>query len=375
MCACCAPRHVSRRWLQLRQLGPSHDGERVFRRAASTAAQPVVVARSPTRRRGRPWPEQASTDLWEQPEWRLERNESERELSSALAELPRSQRQALTLHYLEDRRYDEIAATMGVPLNTVKSHILRGKERLAALLGGRRPARFGSRGRGVTVKVLLADDDPHVRSALRLLLENESGVAIVGEWAAADGLVDEVLRTQASVVLLDWGLPGLNAERRRPPPGGLPRLPPAGAQRSARAAGRGAAGGCGRVRQQGRRARKPASGAARALTRLSSARRSGRELAQAEPGQEPEGDAGRPEALEIVEHGVQQPRAQAGEQRRPPRPLCGRLTAAHAVDGRRASGGPAARPARAGRATPVSASASRYWSWAWMPRLSAGTPV
>jgi DNA-binding NarL/FixJ family response regulator len=59
------------------------------------------------------------------------------------------------------------------------------------------------------VKVLLADDDPHVRSALRLLLENEPGVAIVGEWAAADGLVDEVLRTQASVVLLDWGLPGL----------------------------------------------------------------------------------------------------------------------------------------------------------------------
>jgi len=63
----------------------------------------------------------------------------------------------------------------------------------------------------VTVNVLLADDDPHVRSALRLLLENESGLAIVGEWAAADGLVDEVLRTEASVVLLDWGLPGLNA--------------------------------------------------------------------------------------------------------------------------------------------------------------------
>jgi DNA-binding NarL/FixJ family response regulator len=59
------------------------------------------------------------------------------------------------------------------------------------------------------VKVLLADDDPHVRSALRLLLENEPGVAIVGEWTASDGLIDEVVRTQASVVLLDWGLPGL----------------------------------------------------------------------------------------------------------------------------------------------------------------------
>jgi len=89
------------------------------------------------------WAEPTSTDVWEQPEWRLEHDESERELSSALAELPRSQRQALTLHYLEDRRYDEIAAMMGVPLNTVKSHILRGKERLAALLDGPKAVQSG----------------------------------------------------------------------------------------------------------------------------------------------------------------------------------------------------------------------------------------
>jgi DNA-directed RNA polymerase specialized sigma24 family protein len=38
------------------------------------------------------------------------------------------------LHYLDDRPYDEIAVTMGVPLNTVKSHILRGKERMSRLL-------------------------------------------------------------------------------------------------------------------------------------------------------------------------------------------------------------------------------------------------
>jgi RNA polymerase sigma-70 factor (ECF subfamily) len=87
--------------------------------------------------------ELASVDVWEQPEWRLERSESRRELVSALAELPRPQRQALTLHYLEDRRYDEIAADMGLPLNTVKSHILRGKERLATLLNGRRQAGLG----------------------------------------------------------------------------------------------------------------------------------------------------------------------------------------------------------------------------------------
>jgi RNA polymerase sigma-70 factor, ECF subfamily len=87
--------------------------------------------------------ELVSADVWVQPEWRVERSESRRELRSALAELPRSQRQALTLHYLEDRRYDEIAADMGVPLNTVKSHILRGKERLATLLNRRKQAGLG----------------------------------------------------------------------------------------------------------------------------------------------------------------------------------------------------------------------------------------
>jgi RNA polymerase sigma-70 factor (ECF subfamily) len=89
--------------------------------------------------------EPASPDLWEQPEWRVEWREAASEIHSALARLPSSQRLALTLHYLEDRPYDEIAASMGVPLNTVKSHILRGKERMLRLLGGRRQegARLG----------------------------------------------------------------------------------------------------------------------------------------------------------------------------------------------------------------------------------------
>jgi RNA polymerase sigma-70 factor (ECF subfamily) len=75
-----------------------------------------------------------SADRWEQPEWRAESDESAEEIRAALAELPQPQRMALVLHYFEDRRYEEIAAAMGVPLNTVKSHILRGKERMARLL-------------------------------------------------------------------------------------------------------------------------------------------------------------------------------------------------------------------------------------------------
>ena len=39
---------------------------------------------------------------------------------------------------VEGRPYGEIATRMGVPLNTVKSHISRGKERMARLLDPRR---------------------------------------------------------------------------------------------------------------------------------------------------------------------------------------------------------------------------------------------
>ena len=76
----------------------------------------------------------ADTDRWTQPEQELELRESATEVRTALASLPAAQRLALTLHYFEDQRYEDIADVMGLPLNTVKSHIRRGKERLALVL-------------------------------------------------------------------------------------------------------------------------------------------------------------------------------------------------------------------------------------------------
>ena len=66
-----------------------------------------------------------------------ERAEEAKIVRAAVSQLPDAQRLALTLHYFEDQRYEDIAEIMDVPLNTVKSHIRRGKERLAVLL---RPA-------------------------------------------------------------------------------------------------------------------------------------------------------------------------------------------------------------------------------------------
>jgi RNA polymerase sigma-70 factor, ECF subfamily len=81
-----------------------------------------------------PWIELASLDHWSEPEWRAEWRESAREVRAALKELPLPQRIALTLHYFDGSSYEQISSVMGLPMNTVKSHLLRGKQRMVRLL-------------------------------------------------------------------------------------------------------------------------------------------------------------------------------------------------------------------------------------------------
>ena len=49
--------------------------------------------------------------------------------------LPDKQRQAVILYYQDERSVDEVAAMMGIPVNTVKTHLHRARARLAAALG------------------------------------------------------------------------------------------------------------------------------------------------------------------------------------------------------------------------------------------------
>lgn len=48
-----------------------------------------------------------------------------------LAELPEPQRQALTLFYLEEKSYEEVAAALDAPMGTIKTWIHRGRRTLA----------------------------------------------------------------------------------------------------------------------------------------------------------------------------------------------------------------------------------------------------
>lgn len=59
------------------------------------------------------------------------------------------------------------------------------------------------------MRVLLADDQADLRSALRLLLEQESGVELVGEVADVDALLSHIEISHPDLLLLDWELPGL----------------------------------------------------------------------------------------------------------------------------------------------------------------------
>jgi RNA polymerase sigma-70 factor (ECF subfamily) len=49
--------------------------------------------------------------------------------------LPDKQRQAVILYYQEERPVEEVAAMMGLPVNTVKTHLHRARANLAAALG------------------------------------------------------------------------------------------------------------------------------------------------------------------------------------------------------------------------------------------------
>lgn len=81
----------------------------------------------------------ADPDRWVDPAQSLDVNQLRLEVRRALEQLEPHYRLVLTLYYFEDLKYTDIAEILDLPLNTVKSHIRRGKERLAQLLQTNEP--------------------------------------------------------------------------------------------------------------------------------------------------------------------------------------------------------------------------------------------
>ncbi|MFT4031465.1 MAG: response regulator transcription factor [Siphonobacter sp.] len=60
------------------------------------------------------------------------------------------------------------------------------------------------------IRVLIADDHLVVRKGIRMLLEDENSIEIVGEAADGQDALDKIAEIKPDVVLLDISMPGLN---------------------------------------------------------------------------------------------------------------------------------------------------------------------
>ena len=62
----------------------------------------------------------------------------------------------------------------------------------------------------MTIRLLLVDDHAVVRSGLKMLLENERDVEIIGEASSASEAIEATLRLRPTLILMDIGLPDLS---------------------------------------------------------------------------------------------------------------------------------------------------------------------
>jgi two-component system, NarL family, response regulator NreC len=62
----------------------------------------------------------------------------------------------------------------------------------------------------MTIRLLLVDDHAVVRAGLRMMLENERDVEIIGEAATATEALEAALQLKPNVILMDIGLPDLS---------------------------------------------------------------------------------------------------------------------------------------------------------------------
>lgn len=61
--------------------------------------------------------------------------------------------------------------------------------------------------------IFLAEGEKHVLEALRLWMEQQANIKIVGEARSAETLLAQVCQQAPDAILLDWNLPGIHHQR------------------------------------------------------------------------------------------------------------------------------------------------------------------
>ena len=84
----------------------------------------------------------ALTEHARSPEQRMQDAEMQHAVEAAVLGLPEMERAVLVLYHQEELSYEGIAEALGMPINTVRTHLHRGRKRLSESLSGRRE--FGS---------------------------------------------------------------------------------------------------------------------------------------------------------------------------------------------------------------------------------------
>lgn len=69
--------------------------------------------------------------------------------------------------------------------------------------------RTGTRGMPETIRVLLCDDHPILRSGLKALLELERDLRVVGEAATGEDAIEQMKGARPDVVVMDLDMPGI----------------------------------------------------------------------------------------------------------------------------------------------------------------------
>jgi len=61
--------------------------------------------------------------------------------------------------------------------------------------------------------VLLAEAESHVREAVRLMIQFQENLEVMGEVSTAESLLIQVCRQTPDIILLDWNLPSIHHQR------------------------------------------------------------------------------------------------------------------------------------------------------------------